>query len=197
MPLFGPSKSEIWKQLSEQLGGEYLASWRGDKVQVAHGDWVMTLDTYVVMAKNTPIFFTRMRAPFVNPSGFRFSIRRRNIFSEIAAWLGAQDIEIGDAEFDQTYVIKSNNESRVRDLLRDQRLRDLLDAQPSVSLAVKDDEGWFGAKFPEGTDELYFSVHGIIKDIDRLKALYDLFGETLDQLARIGSAERGAPGVTL
>src|SRR5688500_12040065 len=120
MRVFGPSRREIWRQLSEQLGGEMHSSWRGDKVQVAHDDWTLTLDTYVVMANNTPLYFTRMRAPFVNRSGFRFSVKRRNILTDLAAWLGAQDVEVGEPDFDQQFVVKSNNEARVREMLRDQ-----------------------------------------------------------------------------
>jgi len=29
-------------------------------------------------------------------------------------------------------------------------------AQPQIRLEVKDSEGWFGPKFPEGVDELHF-----------------------------------------
>ena len=197
MRLFGPSKTEIWRRLCEELGGTMTSSWRGEKVQVQHEQWILTLDTYVVMAKNTPIFFTRMRAPFVNPSAFRFSIKRRNVFSDIAAWLGAQDVEIGNDEFDQAFVVKSDNEPRVRELLRDGTLLRQLEQQPTLSLTVKDDEGWFGKKFPEHVDELYFSVHGVIKDIERLKDLFELFAVTLDCLAVTGSAEPVAPDVTL
>ena len=194
---FGRSKTEIWRQLSEELGGTMTSSWRGEKVQVQHEQWVLTLDTYVVMANNAPLFFTRMRAPFVNPSAFRFSIRRRNVFSDIAAWLGAQDVEIGNAEFDQAFVVKSSNEPRVRELLRDGTLLRQLEQQPTLSLTVKDDEGWFGTTFPERVDELYFSVHGVINDLDRLKDLFELFAVTLDRLAVTGSAEPVAPDVTL
>jgi hypothetical protein len=62
---------------------------------------------------------------------------------------------------------------------------------------VKDDEGWFGESFPEGVDELHFQVIGIIKEIDRLKALYGLFGEVLNNLCLIGSAYEDEPGVKL
>lgn len=194
---FGRSKTEIWRRLSEELGGTMTASWRGEKVQVQHEQWVLTLDTYVVMANNTPLFFTRMRAPFINASVFRFSIRRRNVFSDIATWLGAQDVEIGNPEFDHAFVVKSSHEPRVRELLRDETLLRQLQQQPTLSLTVKDDEGWFGAKFPEHVDELYVSVHGVIKDIERLKDLFELFAVTLDRLAATGSAEPVAPDVTL
>lgn len=64
-------------------------------------------------------------------------------------------------------------------------------------MSVRDDEGWFKTKFPEDVDELYFREIGVIKDLDRLKALYDLFSETLDHLCKIGSAYEDDPGVAL
>jgi len=48
-----------------------------------------------------------------------------------------------------------------------------------VQFTVKDDEGWFSTAFPKGVDELYFSVVGVIKDVERLKSLYYLFAEVL------------------
>ena len=37
----------------------------------------------------------------------------------------------------------------------------------------------------------------MIKDVERLKALFDLFAAVLDQLCRIGSAYKQEPGITL
>ena len=45
--------------------------------------------------------------------------------------------------------------------------------------------------------ELYFSVGPVIKDIDRLKALYEMFAETLQTLCEMGSAYDHDPGVRL
>lgn len=50
------------------------------------------------------------------------------------------------------------------------------------------------AVFPNGVDELYFEVVGVIKDVERLKELFDLFSETLDELCRMGSAYENSPG---
>src|SRR5262249_21017110 len=133
----------------------------------------------------------------VNPGAFRFTIYRKAVFSDIGKMLGMQDIEVGDADFDRDFIIKGTDESRVRALLSSERLRALIAVQPELYLTVKDDEGWFGAFFPDGVDELYFLVGGTIKDLDRLKGLYDLFGEALDQLCRIGSAYHGDPKVAL
>ena len=66
-----------------------------------------------------------------------------------------------------------------------------------ISFAVKDDEGWFGADFPQGVDELYFQCHGVLKDEDRLKDLFDMFSVTLERLVQIDSAYQNDPKVVL
>lgn len=196
---FGPSKAEIWRQLSAEIGGEYVEGrWnKGDRVEARHGGWVVTLDTYVVSTGKTMIIFTRMRAPFVNPGGFRFTVSRKSIFTGIAKWLGMQDVEVGHEPFDTDFVIKGNDERLLRELFASAHLRELIEQQPEIQFSVKDDEGWFGTDFPEGVDELHFTVVGVIKDIARLKALYELFSETLEELCRIGSASEDPPSVKL
>jgi hypothetical protein len=194
---FGPSRREVWQQLSEELGGTHVDGWRGGKVQASHGEWTVTFDTYTVPAGKTYITYTRMRAPYVNPDAFRFSISRRSIFTGIATLLGMQDIATGDPQFDEDFVIKGTDEGRVRTLFASRQLRELVDAQRNIHLSVKDDEGWFGTKFPDGVDELYFVVAGEIRDVARLKLLYELFAETLDRLCEIGSAYERDPGVDL
>jgi hypothetical protein len=138
-----------------------------------------------------------MRAPFVDPEGFHFTVYRKGIFSDVGKWFGMQDIEIGDEAFDQDFILKSSQESKLRELLGGSKIRELISQQPQIYFAVKDDEGFFRSSFPEGVDELYFQVVGIIKDVARLKLLYELFAETLDQLCRIGSASESTPNVSL
>jgi hypothetical protein len=198
--LFGPSKDEIWRQLCEQVGGDFVEGgfWKGSKVQVHHKQWTVTLDTYTEShGEHGGTTYTRMRAPFVNKDGFRFTIYRRGFFSDLGKLLGMQDVEIGEPEFDDAFIIKGNDEDRLRRLFVNPRIRQLIERQPRIHLSVRDDEGWFKTKFPEGVDELYFRETGIIKDIERLKALYDLFAEVLDHLCKIGSAYENDPGVAL
>ena len=157
----------------------------------------LTLDTYVVSTGKTTMVFTRMRAPYVNPDGFRFTVYRKGLFSGIGKFFGMQDLEVGYPEFDDAFIIKGTDEGRVSQLFANEKLRALISAQKDIQFSVKDDEGWFGPKFPEGVDELSFVVLGIIKDVERLKKLYELFSETLDELCRMGSAYRADPGVTV
>ncbi|MEM7393036.1 MAG: DUF3137 domain-containing protein, partial [Verrucomicrobiota bacterium] len=61
----------------------------------------------------------------------------------------------------------------------------------------RDDEGFFGANFPDGVDQLYFQCHGVMKNEARLKNLFNLFSRTLERLVQIDSAYENDPRVTL
>ncbi|MEW6235018.1 MAG: DUF3137 domain-containing protein [Candidatus Omnitrophota bacterium] len=195
--LFGPSKDEVWKKLCQEIGAEFIegGSWSGGKVIAKADDWTITLDTHRIDTQHDHIFCTRMRAPFVNKDGFYFSIYRKGIFDAIGKLLGMQDVPVGDEEFDRDFIIKGNNETKVKALFSDPKIRELIKAQPSFYFEVKADGGWFEERFPEGVDELYFLVDECITNIERLEALYKLFAATLHQLCHIGSAYENDPNI--
>ena len=199
MGWFGPSKNEVWRQLSEEIGAEFREGgfWKRSKVHAHVGPWTVTLDTYTESSGETHVTYTRLRAPYVNPDSFRFTIYRKSIFSGLGKFLGMQDMEVGDPEFDEAFIIKGNDERKVYDLFANPNIRQMIQDQPKIRLEVKDSEGWFGPKFPEDVDELHFQVVGVIKDVERLKSLFDLFAAVLDQLCRIGSAFKEGPAVVL
>ena len=197
--VFGPSKDEVWAQLARELGADFDDGglWRGSKVTAHVKEWTVTLDTHSVSTAKSTVVYTRMRAPFVNRDGFQFKIYRRGFFSGLGKKLGMQDIDIGDPEFDQDYIVQANEPEKARQLLANPAIRALIQVQPDITLEVKDDEGWFRTSFPEGVDELYFHTVGVIKDLNHLKALFDLYAATLDELCKIGSAYEQDPGVRL
>ena len=200
MGWFGPGKDEVWKRLAEEIDADFVDGgfWKGSsKVQAQFGPWTVTLDTYTVHTGHAHFTYTRMRAPYVNPEGFRFTAYRKGLLSGLGRLLGMQDIEVGHPEFDEAFIVKGTDEFKVRELFDDAGVRSLLLAQPQIRLEVRDGEGWFGPKFPEGVDELHFQVAGVIKDVERLKGLFDLFAAVLDPLVRIGSAHDQEPGVNL
>lgn len=196
---FGPSRAEVWHDLSRRIGGSYTkATWRAtDRVTVEHGPWTVTLDTYTMSAGHSHVPFTRFRAPFVESEGFRLKIYRSTVFSAIGKWFGMQDVAVGSLQFDADFVVKTNDERKARAFCRSDDLRRRLSAQKSVTLSIEDHEGWFGPKFPADTDELRLVVAGHLKDIERLRALFELFGTALDQLVAIGAAEDTAPSMKL
>ena len=138
-----------------------------------------------------------MRAPFINKDGLYFKLYREGFFSSIGKFFGMQDIEIGDPFFDDQFIIKGNNTEKIKLLLAEPKIKELCQQQPRISLTIKDDEGWFGADFPDGVDELYFICAGVIKDTELLKSLFGLFCITLQRLVQIDSAYEDDPQVHL
>lgn len=197
--IFGPSKKEIWNELSNKINAEYVEGgfFGRDKVVTRSKEWTITLDTYTVSTGKSSTTYTRMRAPYVNKDGFKFKIYREGIFSELGKIMGMEDIEIGYPEFDSNFILKGNDKDKVRTLFTDTELQELIEVQPRLHLEIKDDEGWFGTDFPEGVDELYFQVVGVIKDMDLLEALFDLFSKVLDNLCIMGSAYEEDPRINL
>src|SRR3954453_18156277 len=155
MGWFGPSKDEAWRRLGEEIDAEFIDGgfWKGSKLQAHVGPWTVTLDTHTVTTGHAHFTYTRMRAPFVNPEGLRFTVYRKGLFSELGKLLGMQDIEVGDPEFDEAFIVKGTDESKVRELFADPEVRSLMLAQPQIRLEVKDSEGWFGPSFPEDVDD--------------------------------------------
>ena len=188
--LFGPSQNEVWSQLARQVGGSFRQGGFLSKtvVQVEEDDWILTLDTYQEQHGNHSKTHTRLRAPYVNPEGFSFQIYRAGLFTGLGKALGMQDIEVGHPRFDHDFVIKGNSAMRVRRLFANERIRRLISRLPEIKLEVRDDEGWFSAKFPDGVDELVFTRAGVIKDLHQLESLFQLFAEVLRQLCHDGEA---------
>ncbi len=199
MGLFGPSKKEVWEQLSKEIQGGYIDGgfWTGSKVQAHVGNWIVLFDTYTVSTGKTSTTYTRIRAPFKNLENFYFKIYRKGVFSDLGKLLGMEDIIVGCSEFDDDFIIKGNNEEKIVQLFSNEKIREVLELQASISLEIKDDEGFFSNHFPSNVDELYFTVVGVIKDIERLKELYELFAEVLKELCAIGIASNEKVEVNL
>jgi len=178
--LFGPSKDEIWQQIAKDIDGEF----------VDRGFW----KTNVLRYSHT---FTRLRVPFLNKDNFYFKIYREGFFSDIGKFFGMQDIEIGDPRFDDNYIIQSNNNNKIRKLLKEPKLKMLFEMVPKIHVSIRKDEGWFGRKYPQGVHVLYFEQTGILKDKETLKLLFRLFTEILDQLVAIDSAYENDPKMKL
>ena len=79
------------------------------------------------------------------------------------------------------------------DLAAEPQVRRLLTGQKRVHFSVRKVSRDLRKRFPETADELCFEVRGTIRDVDRLKELYDLFAVALDELCRMGSAYQRTP----
>ncbi|MCA9284255.1 MAG: hypothetical protein KDA22_03505, partial [Phycisphaerales bacterium] len=164
---------------------------RAERVLVRHGIWTLVLDTFFSAA--TKMTHTRVRAPFVRTDGFRFTIYRRGMFSELAKVFGMQDVEVGPANFDLWFIVKGTDEGKLRDLCADARLRDLLFVVPNVHLSIECGTEAFETSPSANTDELTLVVPGAIGEAECLRGMFDLMARALDRMTSIGSAAGTAP----
>ena len=197
--IFENNKNKVWEEISNELGGEFKKGsfFKGSGLEFNYKDWIISLDTYTVMANNVPITYTRMRSPFSNREKFYFNIYRENIFSSFGKYFGLKDIIIGDDFFDKKFIIQSNDKDKIKKILKDEKLKELIQSQPKISFKIKDDEGWFGKYFPEGTDELYFECSDIIKEKNQIKSLFELFSLCLDILVKMKLAYKETPKIKI
>ncbi len=197
---FGPSKDEIWSQIANDIGGEFIDAgfWGKDVLAYKHKDWEILLDTYTQSTGKTSTIHTRLRVPFINKNNLRFSIYKENFFSSISKFFGMQDIQIGDFNFDEKFIIKGNHENKIKYLLNNIELKKIFHKQTSsLHIEIKDDEGWFAQKYPKGVDVLCFNCIGIIKDKNTLLNLFELFAAILDRLVEINEIYNDDPNIKL
>lgn len=192
MGLFGPGLNEIWEELSDEINGQFIEGgfFSTPKVIKQFDYWLVTLDTYTVSTGKSSVTYTRLRAPFINKKNLHFNIYREGIFSGLGRLLGMQDIIIGIEDFDNEFVVKSNSEDLIIQLLSNEKVRYLIEAIQDIELEIKDNEGFFGTSFPEEVDELYFTASGTVEDIEELKKVFDLFQVILNEMSNLDIVEK-------
>ena len=164
-------RDAAWAQLASEIGAEFIKGgfMRASKVQARIKDWNVTLDIHSVPSGDSIDTYTRIRAPFENKDGYQFTVARKGLVSKLDKALGAKDIETGDAEFNKDFYIRGKDESKVRAVFANLRIRQLIEGQESIRLGIKN-------------NELLFETQGVIKDVERLKSLFELFREMLNQM---------------
>ncbi len=219
--IFGPSRDEVWRQFSDEVGGKFTEGtlFKNPTVEVRVRHWTLFLDMYTIDGK---IYYTRMVAPYLNKDGFKFTVYEASIFSNIAKLFGLQDIEVGSpqlqhlkplfgiqshlddkeididfSDFDEKYIIRGNDEAKVKALFKDLTIRKLIQANPYIHFEIVGRDKIYKPNTPENSDMLCFQVLGTVKDLNQLKSIYDLFAETLNHLCHLGSAYENDPNLPL
>jgi hypothetical protein len=114
----------------------------------------------------------------------------KGILNNIGNKLGMKDLEVGYPDFDKEFVLKSNNYDKLKQFFSDQTIRSMIQAQKKIWLHIRKAYG-------DSIYEVYYEYPGTIKDAQTLKALFDLFQKSLDQLQSIGVASVDAPNISL
>ncbi len=200
--IFGGSKEQeqVWRETAKEIGGKFIKKgglFNKGVLKYQYKEWELLLDTFTQSTGQSATVYTRLRVPFINKDDFRFTIYRENFFTKIGKFFGLKDTQVWDKKFDEAFVIKSNNEFKVKQFLSDQELKTLLYLQPKIKLEIRNDEGWLKQKYPDNVNLLNFECHGVIKDKEALRNLLNLILAVLDRFVEVSIAEKDHPGIQL
>lgn len=195
MALFGPPLKEVWQQLANEINAEFIKGSfaKSARVEKKYKHWIILLDTYTVNTGKSSVTYTRMRIPFRRENDITFKLSRKNIFSGLGSMFGMPLIGTYDYDFDDEFVIKGNDESVIRDIFQNQGIKDKIKLQKKLNLKVTP----YKEKKSPTDSELYFQMTGVLKDIEKLKNLFDLFSELMDELSKNGVASLEKPMMRL
>ncbi len=110
----------LWSSLATRYQGQLhlghgLFSKSQDYVLFTFQGVEVKLDQYVVSQGKRSTTYTRTSARVNASPRFTAQVYKETaVFSALGKALGGQDIELGDAEFDRTFIIKANDEGWMR-----------------------------------------------------------------------------------
>lgn len=109
---------ETWRQVGAELGlNTSVGSGMSRPVLSGSiGGLPVKIDTYTQRSGNSSTTYTRYRVGYP-PLGIGLELKREGAFSAITKFFGIQDVEVGDATFDETFVVKTNDQGKLRSLL--------------------------------------------------------------------------------
>ena len=195
MNIFKAERINIWKLFAKEINGKFIEgeSWHSDRTEVDYNNWKIIFDNYteykISGGHSFEQIYTRITVPFISIDNFRFDIYHSNLIYNIGKIFGAQDIEIGNSEFDKKFIVKANNEFKTKSLFNDKKICTKILNQKHFNLQISDQRGIWEHKLPEGELELSFFVENEILDIERLKFLNELFKDLINKLHAIKSIE--------
>lgn len=184
--IFKEKKENIWSIFSKEISGRFIEgqSWHSDRTEIDYLGFQIVFDNYTLWSGKYNQIYTRIIVPFYSDFDFSFEIYRSDILTKIETLFGSQDVKIGRPEFDKAFVVKSNNELKVKTLLQNQKIRSFIEAQKKGNLEISKCNGIWKPKLEKNEFQLSFYLEGELNDLEKLKELKNFFMELIDQLTK-------------
>jgi hypothetical protein len=201
-------KEGVYKKLALDFNGEFsIGEFENPiRVNIPHKNWIITVDTFVTIelisvSKGNPYGgnseYTRIRVPFLKLDNLNFAITTTTLIDSLTKLFGAQDISVGEHEFDRIFTIKGTDPTKIQLLLSNSSIRQMILELKEVNLLLRDQEGLLGTRLPDGVSELCFKSSDVIFDNQELTHMVNLFRIMLDELLNIGCAKVDSPNFKL
>jgi len=173
--LHGKNEEEVWKQLDIDLQEVDLLHYQAAIMQ---GTQKLYLDIGIDPGGGFESGYstTTLLAPLSSNDDFRFAVHTKHITDAIGKLFGMQDVVIGHTDFDEKFIIKTNNEAKVKALFNDSSVRNILLSLPHFTLEIIDEND----SLHDNVLQLY--IEEAIVQPERLRPVYHTFVQLLQRL---------------
>lgn len=180
------SDIRIWEAFADEIGGEYIPRkhWNSDRTLFHYKNFKIYFDyfTYYTSGKaSLSKTFTRVVIPYKSNDDFQFNIYEDELIFKIAKIFGFQDVKIGKEEFDKKYIIKTNNEQKLKNIFNSTTLHKKIENLENASLLISKKYGVWEEELPENEYELSFVLNYHVKDLETLTKSKDFITEFFDR----------------
>lgn len=168
--------TEAWSSAARSLGLtlDPGGAFRRRNLSGIHRDNHVQVDTFSRGSGKSSTTYTRYRIRYPKPLGLGLQLTQEGFFTGVSKAFGAQDIEVGDAGFDQSVLIKGNNPQAITRFLTLARRSRIHRALYSFN------------RLKIGDDEIYWEHRGVQRSAEKLSGTI----QRLSQLAWFLWADR-------
>jgi hypothetical protein len=172
----GSNEDEVWQQISAQLASnpellEYMAV-------IVQQDRKVILDIDIDLGGGFESGYetTTLTAPLQSSTDFRFAIHPQQFTDGIGKFFGMEDVEIGFNEFDEKFIVKTNDPLRVKKIFEDALVRAEFKNLPNFSLGIT-----YHHSVESETEKPYLEllIETGITDAGKLREIYHAFFSVL------------------
>lgn len=171
------SEDEVWKIIAEQLNSkeddlDYTAQFSFKNYCV-----VLDIDIHPDRGDENEKPITSFSAQLDEGTDFRFNLKKQGLKHQIGKLFGMQDVIIGHADFDKQFLIQSNDEAKVKEVLSDTGVSAELLKHPVTEFKIRERK--------IGTNKeivLDLELEGGITEPDKLKNIFQPFKIMLNHL---------------
>lgn len=177
----GKNEEEVWKQLNTDLSNANLLSY---KVAVVQGlkKISLTIDIDPGGGFESGFSTTVLLSPLAKDNDFRFVVHTRHLTDAIGKLFGMQDVVIGTTDFDEKFIIKTNNEEKVKALFNDSAVRNTLLSLPDFTLEITEENN---SDNPYKNNMLQLYIEEAIVQPAQLRPVYHIFVQLLQWLDEV------------
>lgn len=180
--LFGPSRAEQCRAAATAIGGEFVAGRVPglEQIVVRLDPWVATLHGLAQTRGRSEGLTYQIAVPYVGTDRFRCWAVDSGFWSYAAALFGYRDVRVGDARFDDAYVLGGSDRAKVRAVFGDPVVMAVARRLMTVNLRV-------------GGGAAVLNTTGEVGNVSRLRTRLDLCFAVVGRLAELGLVVPGEP----